>query len=96
MLKLKNMRDADTVKALKTTVRSWYIGAYPTDDLGIEIPAELTFWDVVAALNVGLDVYAVLGTARDSVVRERIFRKIADIMNVKYNVIYDLWLSAAA
>jgi len=40
----------------------------------------------------GSDMYAEMGTA-DSVIRERCFEKLAEIMNVEYSVIYDKWLA---
>ena len=82
----------DVVRDLNTSVRDWYVATYPTDDLGPKIPSGLTFWDVVAALNIGVDVYCVLWDAGDSIVRERIFTRIADIMNCDYDVIYNTWM----
>ena len=87
-----NKHDISPVKDLLVKVREWYCGAFPTDILGREIPDDLTLWDVVAALNIGLDVYTILGSASDSVVRERIFRRIAEIMKVHYDTVYSLWL----
>lgn len=82
----------DTLKTLNSPVRAWYVATYPTDNLGKSIPVGLTFWDVVAALNIGADVYCFLGDAADSVVRERIFSRIADIMGCGYDAVYSTWM----
>jgi hypothetical protein len=42
-------------------------------------------------LIVGEDVYRYIGVT-DSVIRERLFEKLADTLNVKYDYVYNLWL----
>ena len=75
----------------KSLVKEWYIKEYSTDDLGREINEEITFYDIFYALDRYNDIYEVLGV-EDSAIRERVFRKLADIMKVEYNYIYEQWL----
>lgn len=75
----------------KSLVKEWYIKEYSTDDLGREINEEITFYDIFYALDRYNDIYEVLGV-EDSLLRERVFRKLADIMKVEYNYIYEQWL----
>ena len=75
----------------KSLVKEWYIKEYSTDDLGREINEEITFYDIFYALDRYKDIYEVLGV-EDSAIRERVFRKLADIMKVEYNYIYEQWL----
>ena len=75
----------------KSNIRDWYLKAYPSDDLGAAINSKLTFQDIIDALNHGNDVYSVIGVS-DSVVRERIFGKISEILDIDYAVIYNKWL----
>lgn len=76
---------------MKTKIKEWYMKEYSTDELGAEINNEITFEDLFVALDI--DVYEVLGVG-DSVIRERCFEKLAEIMNVDYEDIYYKWLRA--
>lgn len=82
----------DKMTDLGASVRDWYVDAFPTDDLGPKIPAKLTFWNAIAALNIGADFYCFLGDAADSIVRERIFGRIANIMDCDYDTVYNTWM----
>lgn len=75
----------------KNKVKEWYLKEYNTDELGKEINEEITFYDIFYALDRYKDIYEVLGV-EDSLLRERVFRKLADIMKVEYNYIYEQWL----
>ena len=77
----------------KTKIREWYIKAYPTDELGTEIDGEITFYDLFVVLDTYKDVYEALNVG-DSIVRERVFSKLAEIMEVEYDYIYKQWLRA--
>ena len=79
---------------LNPNVRDWYVKEFPTDSLGSAIREGVTFLDVAAALNTGRKVYGVLGVG-DSVVRERVFSKLAEIFSVPYEKIYEIWLKTA-
>ena len=78
---------------LKLNVKEWYRGEYPTDDLVEEIKDTVTFEDVFEALDNYRDIYNEIGTT-DSLVRERIFNKLATLMEVDYDYIYEQWLKS--
>lgn len=78
---------------LKLNVKEWYRGEYPTDDLVEEIKDTVTFGDIFEALDNYRDIYNEIGTT-DSLVRERIFNKLATLMEVDYDYIYDQWLKS--
>lgn len=77
----------------KTKIKEWYIKEYPTDELGVEINNKITFKDLFIVLDTYKDVYEALNVW-DSIVRERVFDKLAKIMNVDYDYIYEQWLKA--
>ena len=74
-----------------TRIKEWYIKEYPEDELGIEINNEITFEDLLNVLDTHKDVYEALGVG-DSIIRERAFSKLADIMKVDYDHVYYKWL----
>ena len=76
---------------LKLNVKEWYKGEYPTDNLGDRIKEDTTFYDIFYALDNYKDIYDIIGVT-DSLVRERIFEKLAELMGVDYDYIYDQWL----
>ena len=75
-------------------IREFYLEAFPTDELGIEINPKATFEGLFRVLDNYGDVYEYIGVG-DSLIRERCFEKLAEIMGVDYNEIYDQWLMAA-
>ena len=77
----------------KTVVKEWYSKTFPHDELAQELDENVTFKNVFEALDDYEDVYKTLGVD-DSLVRERVFMKLSDIMEVDYNYIYDQWLLA--
>lgn len=77
----------------KTKIKEWYIKEYPMDELGVEIDNEITFEDLFVVLDTYKDVYKALNVC-DSIVRERTFSKLAEIVNVDYDYIYEQWLRA--
>jgi len=64
---------------------------YPTDELSQEIDSNISFKMVFECLDNYGNIYDLIGVG-DSLVRERIFEALAEIMNVKYDYIYDQWL----
>lgn len=78
----------------QTKIREWYLSAYPEDELGNEINPNATFNDVFECLDNYRDVYELIGV-HDSLVRERIFEALSEIMNCDYDYIYDQWLRSA-
>ena len=75
-------------------LRTWYVDAFPNDELGYEINEEATFDDLLKAINDGADVYEVIGV-KDSVVRERLFDKLSDITGISYDDLYEKWYNSA-
>jgi len=74
------------------TIREYYVNKYPTDELGVELNETPTFAGLLNQLIVGGDVYRYIGVG-DSIVRERLFERLAEELNVKYDYVYDLWLN---
>lgn len=72
-------------------VKQWYLENYASDELGQEINENITFKDIFETLDSYGDVYETLGVG-DSVIRERVFIKLAEIMEVDYDYIYNQWL----
>lgn len=75
----------------KTKIKEWYIEKYPTDELGVELNDNITFYDLFIVLDTYKSVYEALNVW-DSIVRERVFGKLAEIMQVDYDYIYEQWL----
>ena len=78
-------------EALNTFIKDWYIKTYPTDELGEELNSRATFYDLFEALDNYQDIYNLFGI-NDSIIRERIFEKLSDIMECPYEEIYNQWL----
>ena len=81
-------------KINNNNIREYYLEAFPTDDLGNEINPDATFDGLHKVLDNYEDVYEYIGVC-DSLVRERVFDKLADVLGVEYDVIYSQWLLAA-
>ena len=75
-------------------IREFYLEAFPTDELGIEINPKATFEGLFRVLDNYGDVYEYIGVG-DSIVRERCFEKLSEIMGVTYDEVYSQWLMAA-
>lgn len=73
------------------SVKEWYIKEFPTDELGHQINPRLTFNKIYNTLHVGYNLYFNLGVD-DSLVRERVFKKLSELWKVNYNTIYNLWI----
>lgn len=82
--------DADDIRQ---PIRDWYASTYPDDDLGMNL-SDITFHDLHTGISQGLDVYDHIGVG-DSIVRERLFDRLAEIKRVTYDDIYNLWLNNA-
>lgn len=90
----KTPLEARTQKeSLQSNVRDWYTHAYPTDYLGNELSAAATFGTVRDGLKSGQGIYEIIGV-EDSLVRERVFGKLAKILDVPYKAVYDKWLES--
>lgn len=76
---------------MSENLKSWYTAEYPSDELGSELAEDVTFEDIFNALDCGKNIYEILGV-HDSVVRERVFKKLAEKMGVEYSYIYEQWV----
>ena len=72
------------------SIKEWYTATYPTDNLGSGITG--TFEGAMQCLLSGGEFYAYLSVT-DSLVRERIFRKLSEMLGVDYDEIYRLWIN---
>lgn len=75
-------------------IKEFYAKAYPTDDMVNDINDNITFQKVLNELikGNGYNIYKIIG-ADDSLIRERIFIRLSEIMNIEYEYIYELWLN---
>ena len=69
-------------------IKDWYNKKYPTDELGPLLNPLTTFEELYEELPLAYELMEV----SDSLVRERVFNKLAEIMKVSYEDIYDKWL----
>ncbi len=90
----KNLRDI--IKKLDISIKNWYIDNYPSDDVGTTLSSTATFLDLNNLLNSkkGSHVYQLLGGDADSLVRERCFSKLAELIGENYNYIYNKWIDS--
>ena len=75
---------------LTDSVKQVYMNCYD-DELGEEIDPNITFQSIYDTLNAHEDVYDCLGVG-DSIIRERVFEILADILGVNYDDIYYVWI----
>jgi hypothetical protein len=71
-------------------IREYYVSKYPTDDMGAGINPKATFAGLLNQLIVGGDVYEYL-YVYDSIIRERLFERLAEELEVSYEYVYKLW-----
>jgi len=78
-----------------TIIKQWYKEMSKNesykDDYKL-INDNITFNDLYIAMDNYKDVYKFIGEDIDTFIREFIFSKLAEIMEVEYNYIYDQWL----
>lgn len=67
-----------------TKIKEWYMSEFPTDSLGQELNDNVTFYDMFKYMDNYKDIYELVGIG-DSVVRERCFTKLAEIMISMHN-----------
>jgi hypothetical protein len=75
-------------------IREFYVKNYPSDDMGNGINPNATFDGLWKILNTYGDVYEYL-YVYDSIIRERLFERLAANKGCDYDVIYHQWLRAA-
>lgn len=87
-------KHANNTWSIYDPIQTWYIWTYPEDELGEDINDGAIFQNLYQRIRSGQDVYEFLGV-HDSVVRERVFEKLAELTNQSYDDIYNLWLDNA-
>jgi hypothetical protein len=73
-------------------IREYYLEAFPTDELGTELNETPTFAGLLNQLIVGGDIYQYIGV-HDSIIRERLFERLAEELEVGYDYVYNLWMN---
>ena len=73
-------------------IKEFYLNAYPTDELGLELNENATFVGLLNCLYEGNDVYDYIGEG-DSLIRERLFEKLAQDLGSSYDYVYNMWLN---
>lgn len=73
-------------------IKEFYLNEYPTDELGVELNENATFVGLLNCLYEGNDVYDYIGEG-DSLIRERLFEKLAQDLGSSYDYVYNLWLN---
>ena len=74
-----------------TLLKEYYTRTYKSDELGEELNNNVTFVDLFECLDNYQDVYDLIGVY-DSLLRERLFEKLAQMMCVEYDYIYNQWI----
>ena len=64
---------------------------YPDDECGPKLKSNVSFKNLIGTLNNYGNIYELLNID-DTLVRERMFVKLTDVMGVEYGYIYDKWL----
>ena len=73
-------------------IKQFYIENYPTDELGIELKDDTNFTGLLNELFTNNDIYGYIGVG-DSIIRERLFEELSEILNCSYDYVYNLWLN---
>lgn len=71
-------------------IRDWYMTTYPEDPEGAKISPQASFEDM-DHYEVR-HIYDYLGDI-DTIIRERVFEKLAQLLNVDYQYIYEIWIN---
>ena len=74
------------------TIKQFYLENYPTDELGVELKDDATFTGLLNELFTKNDIYGYIGVG-DSIIRERLFMELSEILKCSYDYVYDLWLN---
>ena len=72
-------------------IKKWYVETYPTDEMACELYSHTDFLGLYHALVEKNDIYGFLG-ATDSIIRERVFLKLSELLKVEYDYTYNLWI----
>lgn len=75
---------------MNKNIKEWYTKSFKTDELGAELN-DVTFHELHKALHDGKDIYEIMGVG-DSLIRERLFLELSELLQLDYENIYRLWL----
>jgi len=75
----------------QSTIQSWYLNTFLDDAEGVSLKRNITFAQAYNCLVSKEDFYEFIGIA-DTIIRERIFEKIAELYEIDYSVVYNQWL----
>lgn len=78
---------------LNLFIKDWYLTEYPDDKCGEDLNPQVSFKDLFDGMGNKIDAYEIMGDV-DSIIRERVFSKLAKLTNRDYDDIYDLWLAS--
>lgn len=73
-------------------IKQFYLENYPTDELGIELKDDTNFTGLLNELITNNDIYGYIGVG-DSIIRERLFMELSEILKCSYDYVYNLWLN---
>jgi hypothetical protein len=90
-MKLMSIKAIHPRLICKKNVRDWYMDKYSDDELAQEINPKITFNDIREIIDAKKDIYDFLNVA-DSLIRQRIFAELANLLGVRYEVVYEAWL----
>jgi hypothetical protein len=75
------------------TIKAYYTKFFPIDELGADLDYTATFEGLLIVLFTRKDVYDYVGVY-DSVIRGRLFERLAEIYSMSYDDVYYQWLLA--
>lgn len=79
-------------------IKAWYMLSFSDDDMGKELSSSATFGGLFETLDSYEDVYEYLfgdPMKGDTIVRERVFARLAGLLSVPYEYVYEQWLKGA-
>lgn len=78
---------------MEELLQKWYTNNHPEDELGEIINPKATFKDLFEYLDSYKDVYLLLDVG-DSIIRERLFKRLSELIDMPYSYIYEQWLKS--
>lgn len=74
-------------------LKEFYLENYPEDVVvGNEINTDANFLGLLKSLNISKNIYDYIGVY-DSLVRERLFVGLTELIGVDYDYVYNKWIS---